>query len=172
MNNLIKVSKRLAYLLRHSDLPNRNGWVAVDVVSGRLHIALSELETVVVSDAKGRFEFSSDALFVRALYGHSVDVDLELVSSAPPTILYHGTAEKYMDCIMQKGLEPRKRNYVHLSETIDMAQQVGARHGSPVVLSVNAQSMAEEGFKFYKSQSGIWLVESVPYEYLKVCSYE
>ncbi len=65
MNNLIKVSKQLAYLLRHSDLPDRNGWVAVDV-----------------------------------------------------------------------------------------------------------RSMAAEDRKFYRSQSGVWLVESVPHEYLKVCSYE
>lgn len=79
---------------------------------------------------------------------------------------------KYIERITKEGINPRKRNYVHLSGTMDMAQQVGARHGDPIVLSVDAKSMVEDGYKFYKAQRGVWLVDCVPSKYIKVDNYE
>ena len=172
MNNQVQESKRLAYLLRNSCLPNHNGWVSISVLIQEYNFTAHELERIVFEDAKGRSEFSDDVLAVRALYGHSIDVDLELNPSLPPAILYHGTAVKYLERILKEGLKPLKRNYVHLSETTDMAQQVGARHGVPIVLSVDAKSMVEDGYKFYKAQRGVWLVDCVPSKYIKVGSYE
>ena len=173
MNNQVQESKRLAYLLRHSCLPDHNGWVSTSVLIQEYNFtARGELDRIVLEDTKGRFEFSEDKSSVRALYGHSIDVDLELIPSSPPTILYHGTADKYIEGITKEGLKPRKRNYVHLSETTDMAQQVGARHGVPIVLSVDAKSMVEDGYKFYKAQRCVWLVNNVPSKYIKVDSYE
>ena len=172
MNNQVQKSKRLAYLLRHSDLPNHNGWVSISVLIQEYNFVIQDIERIVFEDDKGRFEYSDDGLSIRTLYGHSINFDLELISSSPPTILYHGTSEKYIERIIKEGLKPRKRNYVHLSETTDMAQQVGARHGVPIVLSVDAKSMVENGCKFYKAQRGVWLVECVPSKYIKVGSYE
>ena len=172
MNNQIKESKRLAYLLRHSILPDYNGWVKVSVVLGNLGLSLQDLQQIVESDNKGRFEFSEDKSSVRALYGHSIDVDLELEPATPPMILYHGTAEKYLENIMKDGLKPRKRNYVHLSETIDMAMQVGARHGKPIVLAIDTEAMISVGYKFYKVQNGVWLTGYIPPQYFKVVCYE
>lgn len=96
MNNHIKESKRLAYLLRHSNLPDYNGWVKVSVVLGNLGLSLQDLQQIVESDNKGRFEFSEDKSSVRALYGHSINVDLGLEPTTPPLILYHGTAESIL----------------------------------------------------------------------------
>lgn len=168
MNNQIHNSKRLAYLLRHSDLPDRNGWVRVGVLLNEMSITLPILQGIVAEDTKGRFEFSEDESSVRALYGHSIDIDLELEPTIPPMILYHGTAEKYLESIMKTGIKHRKRNFVHLSETIDMAKQVGARHGSPVVLSLDIEAMIRAGYKFYKAQNGIWLTEDILPKFLKV----
>ena len=162
MNNQMKESKRLAYLLRHSNLPDYNGWVKVSVVLGPLGESLQDLQQIVESDNKGRFEFAEDKSSVRALYGHSINVDLGLEPTIPPLVLYHGTAEKYIDSIMKEGLRPRKRNFVHLSETIDMAKQVGTRHGSPIVLSIDTAAMLRAGYKFYKAQNGIWLTGDIP----------
>lgn len=161
MNNQIHNSKRLAYLLRHSDLPDRNGWVRVGVLLNEMIITLPMLQDIVAKDTKGRFEFSEDESSVRALYGHSIDVDLGLEPTTPPMILYHGTAEKYLENIMKDGLKPRKRNYVHLSETIDIAMQVGARHGKPIVLAIDTAAMISVGYKFYKAQNGIWLTGDI-----------
>lgn len=172
MNNQIKKSKRLAYLLRHSDLPDYNGWVKVDVAQNELGVLLLDIQKIVYEDTKGRFEFSEDKSSVRALYGHSIDVNLGLEPTTPPPVLYHGTAEKYINSIMKEGLRPRKRNFVHLSETMDMAKQVGTRHGSPVVLSIDIEAMIRAGCKFYKAQKGIWLTGDIPSKFLKVVCYE
>lgn len=168
MNDQIYNSKRLAYLLRHSDLPDRNGWVRVGVLLYEMSITLPILHGIVAEDTKGRFEFSENESSVRALYGHSIDVDLELEPTTPPMILYHGTAEKYLENIIKDGLKPRKRNYVHLSETIDMAMQVGARHGKPIILLIDTETMINVGYKFYKALSGVWLTSEVPARFYKI----
>ena len=165
-------SKRLAYLLRHSKLPNHKCWIKVDVVQNELDVSLLDIQKSVYEDTKGRFESSEDKSSVRALYGHSIDVNLGLEPTTPPPVLYHGTAEKYIDSIVKEGLRPRKRNFVHLSETMDMAKQVGTRHGSPVVLSIDIEAMLRAGYKFYKAQNGIWLTGDILPKFLKVVCYE
>ena len=165
-------SKRLAYLLRHSKLPNHKGRIKVDVVQNELGVSLLDIKKIVYEDTKGRFEFSEDKSSVRALYGHSIDVNLGLEPTTPPPVLYHGTAEKYIDSIMKEGLRPRKRNFVHLSETMDMAKQVGTRHDSPVVLSIDIEAMIRAGYQFYKAQNGIWLTGDILPKFLKVVCYE
>ncbi|MBR6758624.1 MAG: RNA 2'-phosphotransferase [Bacteroidaceae bacterium] len=167
MNDLIYNSKRLAYLLRHSKLPDHHGWVKVDVLLEELHISYQELCHIVNSDNKGRYEFLEEKLLVRALYGHSIKVDLELTPSIPPSVLYHGTAEKYKENILQEGLKPQSRNFVHLADSTQTALHVGSRHGNPIIMIIDTSSMIEEGYKFYKAQRGIWLTDCVPPEYLR-----
>lgn len=172
IDSLTYHSKRLAYLLRHSTLPNKVGWIKVDVAQIELGVSLLDIQKIVCEDIKGRFEFSEDKSSVRALYGHSINVDLGLEPTMPPLALYHGTAEKYIDSIMKEGLRPRKRNFVHLSETLDIATQVGIRHGSPIVLSIGVEAMIRAGNKFYKAQNGIWLTDKISPLFLKIVSYE
>ena len=102
------------------------------------------------------------------MYGHSIDVNLGLEPTTPPPVLYHGTAEKYIDSIMKEGLRPRKRNFVHLSETMDMAKQVGTRHGKPIVLAIDTEAMISARYKFYKALSGVWLTSEVPARFYKI----
>lgn len=80
MNNQIQESKRLAYLLRHSCLPYHNGWVSTSVLIQDYDFGMQKLERIVYEDDKGSFGFSDDGLSVRALYSHSIVVDLELIS--------------------------------------------------------------------------------------------
>ncbi len=172
MNSVTQYSRSLAYLLRHSELPDHKGWVRNSVLFDELHIALQMLRVIVEEDTKGRFEFSEDESSVRALYGHSIDVDLGLEPTIPPMILYHGTAEKYLESITKNGLKPRKRNFVHLSETKDMAMQVGARHGKSILLAIDTETMISADYKFYKAQNGIWLTGDIPPQYFKILCYE
>lgn len=168
MNDFRRNSRRVANMLRHSDYPNYNAWVRNDVVCEHLQLTMSELEQIVVKDDRGRFEFSEDGLMVRALYGHSIDVDLGLEPVNPPAMLYHGTAEKYIEVISREGLKPRKRKYVHLTESIEEATSVGTRHGSPVLLGVSAEAMVRDGGEFYKTRNGIWLAQEIPVRYITV----
>jgi putative RNA 2'-phosphotransferase len=86
---------------------------------------------------------------------------LDLPRHTPPSVLYHGTVAKFLDPIMRDGLRPMNRHHVHLSATIDTAVKVGARRGNPVILSIDAATMAAEGIPFWLSANGVWLTEHV-----------
>jgi putative RNA 2'-phosphotransferase len=85
----------------------------------------------------------------------------------PPEVLYHGTGEKYTASIEREGLKHGSRLFVHLSKDRETAVNVGKRHGRPVVYTVDAGKMHEDGYIFYLSVNGVWLTEHVPPEYLK-----
>nr|WP_308602047.1 RNA 2'-phosphotransferase [Massilia sp. Dwa41.01b] len=86
----------------------------------------------------------------------------------PPPQLYHGTATRFLDAIREEGLRPGSRHHVHLSPDHATAVEVGARHGKPVVLRVDAATMHADGLRFYQADNGVWLTESVPPGYLDV----
>jgi putative RNA 2'-phosphotransferase len=173
----IKVSKYLSKHLRHE--PERlgltlapGGWVNVDdllAACSRNGFAISraDLEEVVATNDKQRFSFDPDGACIRANQGHSTTVDLLLEPLSPPDVLYHGTTENSVPEILASGLFKMARHHVHLSSDLATARKVGARHGRPVVLVVNATSMARDGHVFFCSANGVWLVDSVPPQYLR-----
>lgn len=57
-------------------------------------------------------------------------------------------------------------HHVHLSADIETARKVGARHGKPIVFTVDAAAMHQAGYTFYCSDNGVWLVDCVPPQYL------
>jgi putative RNA 2'-phosphotransferase len=73
-----------------------------------------------------------------------------------------------MQSIQQQGLQKRSRQHVHLSADTQTARKVGARHGTPVILQIDAQQMQAEGWVFYCAVNGVWLTEYVPPRYLQV----
>ncbi|MBD2775155.1 RNA 2'-phosphotransferase [Iningainema tapete] len=182
MNNsrLVKISKYLSRHLRHQ--PDRigitlapGGWVAVDELLAackkhQLPISRDELDEVVANNDKQRFSFDSTGTLIRANQGHSVEVDLQLEPATPPSVLYHGTGHKAVESILQTGLCKMSRHHVHLSSDIATAKIVGARHGKPVVFTVDAAAMHESGYTFYCSDNGVWLVDSVPPDYLAIAN--
>ena len=162
-------SKKLAYLLRHDKTYSfdKYGWRKVEDLIVNHHFTMDGLKDIVLNNDKHRFEFSDGMECIRACQGHSIEVDVELLaSSSPPLLLYHGTSVNSLVSIQQHGIHRGKRLYVHLSETINDAVQVGSRHGSPVVLQVDSCRMFNDGYKFYYSRNGIWLTEFVPSQYI------
>ena len=59
-----------------------------------------------------------------------------------------------MHSIEQEGLLPMSRLYVHLSNDMDTAKIVGARHGKVVIFQINSKEMHEDGYEFFKSVNG------------------
>ena len=168
--------KYLSYILRHAPSVanvelDGNGYVVVNKLidgikqTGR-DVDLTDLERIVAHDGKHRFSFNEDHTKIRANYGHSVAVDLQLQAIAPPAFLYHGTANKFLERIATEGIKKQSRNFVHLSDDPQMALAVGARHGRAEVLNVVAREMHDDGFSFYLSESGVWLTEFVPSRYI------
>jgi putative RNA 2'-phosphotransferase len=59
------------------------------------------------------------------------------------------------------------RHHVHLTENREVAGAVGQRYGKLIMLEINLGKMSEDGFLFFKTANGVWLVESVPVKYIK-----
>lgn len=177
---IVDTSKLLSYVLRH--LPDSiglsldaHGWADVDALLAclRAHgkpLDRALLERVVANNDKQRFAFSPDGARIRASQGHSVAVDLALEPSAPPPVLYHGTASRFVKSIMATGLHAGARRHVHLSSDVQTATRVGMRHGFPVVLRVDAARMQANGILFYRSDNGVWLTGAVAPRYLSLGS--
>lgn len=177
-NQIIKKSKFLSLVLRHKPRAanvklDKSGWVNVnDLLKGCEEvgqpITMAELLEVVATNNKKRFEFNENHTMIRASQGHSVNIDLGYKATTPPEILYHGTAYKNKDSIQKMGLEKRRRHHVHLSADPETANIVGKRHGKPIILVIDTRAMMADGYKFYQSTNGVWLVESVPPKYFTI----
>ncbi len=164
--DLTYYSKRLAYLLRHTTLPNQSGWVMAKVLYEQYGFNEKILKIIVAFDPKGRFIFSDEKTAVRALYGHSFKIETDELPTLPPTVLYHGTAEKNLASILEKGILPMSRAKVHLSSSIKTAEHVGIRHGRPIVLEINSAAMAADGDVFYKITNDVWQTDYIPAKYI------
>lgn len=177
--DLTSLSKFLSYVLRHHpediDLElDKNGWAEVSELIKKANkhgksLSRDTLKQIIQHGSKQRFILSEDGKHIRAGYGHSIDVDLELKPTSPPDTLYHGTAKKKEQSILAEGIHAGTRNFVHLSTTREEARSVGSRHGSPVILTVKAKQMSQKGFDFYQSESepGIWLTKRVPVAFVE-----
>lgn len=172
-------SKFLSLVLRHHPEKigvalDRHGWADVDaLIAGMAKTRTFDrpyLEKIVRCDAKQRYAFNANGTKIRANQGHSIPVDVEPEQRVPPDILWHGTGEKSVARILEEGLQPMGRLYVHLSRDPETAEKVGSRHGRPVVFKIDAGQMAREGWRFYLSANGIWMTEKVPPVYLKIFS--
>jgi putative RNA 2'-phosphotransferase len=173
---LVRASKRLSLHLRHApgDIGltlDRQGWVSVDALldalgSHGLKLSRTELDEVVARNDKERFAFDESATRIRASQGHSTPVQLDLPVASPPPVLFHGTVQAALTAIAQDGLRPMGRHDVHLSTNQDTAIVVGARHGRPIVLRVDAAAMERAGYEFRISANGVWLTAHVPPQYL------
>ena len=171
------LSKFLSLVLRHRpqliDMTlEEQGWVATNVLIQKIQahgrfLDMETLEKLVRDNAKQRFAFNENKTKIRANQGHSIKLDLNIAPSTPPDILYHGTAMKFLDSIKKTGLQKRKRHHVHLSASLETAQQVGARHGKVVVLVIDSKKMEEEGVKFFQTINGVWLTDIVPTRFIR-----
>jgi putative RNA 2'-phosphotransferase len=180
--DLVKISKYLSKHLRHQ--PERlgltlesGGWVDVDrllsaCAEHRFPITRAQLDEVVQGNDKQRFAFDDTGLRIRANQGHSTPVDLQLEPTTPPAILYHGTAEANVATIQASGLARMARHHVHLSVDVATALKVGGRHGRPVIFAIDSAAMHAQGHRFYVSANGVWLVDSVPPEFLRLLPEE
>lgn len=174
-------SKYLSFLLRHrpeaSGLTlDKEGWCSIPDLLAKTNFTLQELESIVSQDKKGRYSFrywemadagiphTREPIAIRANQGHSTEsVKMSFKKAVPPVVLYHGTSKDAWEAIEKQGLKPMKRHHVHLSADIETAESVaGRRKVTTIVLKVDARAMLAAGYNFYLSDNGVWLIDSVP----------
>jgi putative RNA 2'-phosphotransferase len=172
------ISKLLSLILRHKPETiniklDEQGWASVQELINQLNknnypVTFEMLEYVVKSNNKSRFSFNEDKTKIRANQGHSVDVALGYGAKEPPEVLYHGTADRFLDSIMKTGLQKKERHHVHLSADRQTPIAVGQRYGKPVVLRILARDMFAAGYNFYQTDNNVWLTDHVPVAYITV----
>jgi len=166
------ISKYLSYILRHAPESiglsmDNHGWVDIDELIEKAEYPLDKdlIQHIVATSDKQRFSINNGK--IRANQGHSIEVNIDFKIQKPPQVLYHGTANKFMNSIKEKGLLSQQRQYVHLTDNISTAREVGARYGKSIVLEIEANRMHEDRYKFYLSENNVWLTYKVPTQYIK-----
>lgn len=175
MKDSTRLSKRISFILRHSPESigqeiDKAGWMNVQPLIKALNITKEELDSVVKNCNKQRYEYNENQTKIRARQGHSVEVDLGYKECKPPMFLYHGTSTNSLDSIFISGIKKMNRHHVHLSFDEETAKNVGGRHGSPIILRINAEEMWNNGEKFYLSNNNVWLTEYVDPKYFSILS--
>ena len=173
-----ELSKEISYALRHAPWEyelemDEDGWVMVEQLLDALHkvekwknIKEEYLIKMIEKSEKKRHEIKNGK--IRAFYGHSIPMKISKEEKIPPDILYHGTARRFLESITQNGLLSQGRQYVHLSQDIETARNVGKRHDAkPCILIVDAKAAWNEGIRFYIGNEKIWLADIIPAQYLK-----
>ena len=172
------LSREISYALRHAPWEyelemDEEGWVPVEQLLDALHraekwsnISEKDLKDMIERSEKKRHELADGK--IRAFYGHSIPQKTLKVEKTPPNVLYHGTARRFLDSINEKGLLPRSRQYVHLSQDIETAENVGKRHDDkPIVLVIDAKRAWDDGIKFYIGNEKVWLADAIPSKYIR-----
>ena len=116
---------------------------------------------MVATNDKKRFSFSPDGRLIRANQGHSVEVDLGLVPVEPPELLYHGTVERFLDSIREKGLLRGNRHHVHFRRTVKRPLAWASAAAGPWCWWSRPGGCTATGIEFYRSENGVWLTETV-----------
>ncbi|WP_297438585.1 RNA 2'-phosphotransferase [Thermococcus sp.] len=173
MPSRVRVSKLMAYILRHSPEEfglklDREGFIPLEELVNALRRVYPDVteefvREIVERDPKGRYEIRDGK--IRARYGHSFEVRLNHGEDTETKILYHGTPKRNLGRIMEEGLKPMKRQFVHLTTSREEALETGRRHGRDVVLLViDADCLRRKGLKVYKAGKNVRIVERVPPE--------
>lgn len=179
-NEFSKISKVVSHALRHEPTAyglklDNDGWVFLNdlVLSLKKHgfedIEKEDIVLMVERSQKKRHHIVEDK--IRAYYGHSTSEKIIKQDQLPPEILYHGTSENSVGSILEKGLLPMDRQYVHLSANKELAAIVaGRRKGKSVILEINATDARKGGLLFYMEENGVWLSDAIPSKYISVLS--
>lgn len=177
---IAQLSKSISHALRHEpwlyelELDDE-GWVGVEDLLLRLRTEKTEwrdlnepaIVEMIVKSTKQRHELKNGK--IRALYGHSTLKKLLKETAVPPEILYHGTSSEVSAVIVNEGLKPMHRQYVHLSVDIGTAKQVGHRKSpKPKLFLVKANEAFANGIAFYSGNEYVWLADYIPPKYIEV----
>jgi len=169
----------LTGVLRH--FPDRyglevdaRGWIEVGAIARAISqrhpvyrwLRPQHLVAIAETDAKGRYEVRDDR--IRATYGHTLDVDLDLPTQDIPDHLYYPVTADEAAIVLEVGLRPSDRRKVHLSKTaLDAVAAGKVRTPEPIVLEVDARRAQAEGIVIMRAGKTVYLADRIPAELLR-----
>jgi putative RNA 2'-phosphotransferase len=175
------IARKLALVLRHApekfDLEmDINGWIDTrDIIrqfkysNNRRHHWLRphHLRAISETDPKGRYEVRGN--MIRATYGHTVEIELDLPTSDIPDSLYYPCDPKEAGNLLEVGIKPGDRAHVHLSANMRAAAEAGRVHrADPTIIEVDTARMVATGETIWHAGVTVYLTENVPGEYLSI----
>ncbi len=167
-----KLGRMMAAILRHGKFNlemTEQGFVKIqDIVDTmRSHntrvkwLRPYHIDALALTDPKGRYQIRGQS--VRATYGHTLKLDLNLPTTNIPRYLYYPASEEEAEVILDEGLFPVDRAMVHLSATFEDALHAGeVKLDDPVILAVDTEKCVEEGFPIGKAAKTVYLCDQVP----------
>jgi len=174
----------MAGILRH--FPDRfdlrmdeHGWVeigpmidAIQEKRAQFHwLRVHHIKAVVSTDPKGRYQIDNGK--IRATYGHSINVDLDLPTDDIPPRLFYPATEEEADIILEVGLKPSDRKKVHLSRTVQDAVNASAhREAKPVILEIDTDGAIDDGGVIMQAGKTVFITDAVKPEFLKKIDME
>lgn len=177
-----KVGRMMAGILRHGkfDLPmDDQGFVQLRKVVSAIKENRNRMQwlrphhiiALVETDPKGRYQISGD--LIRAMYGHTIPLDLQLPTENVPDELYYPTTEEEAEIILETGLMPSDRMMVHLSLTFQDAYNAGSvRVENPLILAVDVDKCFDAGYDIGKAGRTVFLCKMVPADCLRIIHEE
>ncbi len=173
------LGKTLAGVLRHFpekfDLTmDPRGWVDVqqfvNAIKARQRrfrwLRAYHIVALIKTDPKGRYEYRDG--YIRATYGHTIDVDLDFPTDNVPEKLYYPATEEEEEFLREGGLRPSDRIFVHLSTTMESAVEAGkVRSPRPVVFEIAAKKASEDGIAIMHAAPTIYITKEIPPQYMR-----
>ena len=172
------LGRMMALILRHA--PEKfnlemdiNGWVNADemarsISKQRRHFHWARawhFEAVGAADEKGRYQVEGD--MIRATYGHSLELDLDLPTDDIPEGLFWPCEPNALRTHLELGILAGDRKQVHLSRTIANALEAGrVRIDRPRIIEVDTVRAIADGHTIHRAGTTVFLTEKVPAEYL------
>ena len=168
----------LALVLRHA--PEKfgvemdlNGWVnsreLSEAIQGqRRHfhwLRAWHFEAIANADTKGRYQVEGE--MIRATYGHSIELELDLPTDDIPESLYWPCDPEAVPTHLELGITSGDRKHVHLSKTISNAMEAGhVRIHRPAILEIDTTRAIAEGDTIWRAGKTVFLCEEMPSEFL------
>jgi len=176
------ISRIITGILRH--FPEKfgvqldeKGWAKIDDITEGIKnkerkfrwLKAQHVESFILTDPKGRFQMDPMERKVRAVYGHSISVDLsDLPKDNIPDKLFYAIVPEEEEFITEIGIKPGERKWVHLSKSYEEAYIAG-RHRSedPLVLEINAKDAIENGVEIHRATKTIYISKDIPPAFIK-----
>ena len=184
-HQLSHIGRMLAGILRHFPEKfglnlDQRGWIKLaDIVSAikekthRYHwLGTEHIKGIAETDEKGRYEIRSG--LIRATYGHSREVDLDLPSDNIPHFLYYPVKEDQVEKVKVEGILPLNKSKVHLSATPRDAFEAGSVHyKDPVILKIRAlDCVSSNDSGIQKAGKFIFTADFIPGDFIDIYQEE
>ena len=104
---------------------------------------------------------------IRATYGHSIELELDLPTDDIPEALYWPCEPEQVKAILELGITAGDRQHVHLSKTINKAMEAGhVRINRPAIMEVDTTRAIADGNIIYRAGKSVYLTTDMPADYL------